>query len=210
MRLGIFGGTFNPIHVGHLRAAEEVRERLGLDTVVFVPSSLPPHKELDHGVPGPVRLAMVEASIRGNPCFQVSPVEVERSGPSYSLLTIEHFRSLSGSVPYFLIGQDAFNEISSWHRAKEVLAASHFAVMTRPGAPRPPVEKIIPEGMARFRPNGDGYVSEHGTEIIFVEVTQFAVSSSMVRRLCREGRSVRYLVSDGAHDIMTAGRIYRT
>jgi nicotinate-nucleotide adenylyltransferase len=208
MRLGIFGGTFNPIHAGHLRAAEEVREGLALDKVVFVPSALPPHKELEDDVPGRVRLAMVEASIRGNPGFEASSFEVERPGPSYSLFTIEHFRSIAGTTPYFILGQDAFNEISTWYSWERLFDLAHFAVMTRPGSASPRLPDILPVVHGRYRPAKGGYMGEGGNEIVFVEVTRFAVSSSQVRGLVRGGRSIRYLVADAAMDIIDSERIY--
>jgi len=104
MRLGIFGGTFNPVHVGHLRVAEEVREALDLEKVVFVPSSIPPHKELDDDVEGARRLEIVRMSIGDNPFFEVSSYEVDRPGNSYSIRTIEHFRGVFGTIPVFILG----------------------------------------------------------------------------------------------------------
>ncbi|HPC47528.1 MAG TPA: nicotinate-nucleotide adenylyltransferase [Deltaproteobacteria bacterium] len=209
MRLGIFGGTFNPIHVGHLRAAEEVREALGLDRVVFVPSAIPPHKELADGVDAGLRLAMVRGSIAGNDAFEVSSFEVDRPGPSYSVHTIEHYRGVTGSTPYFVLGQDAFNEIATWHMASRLFRLAHFAVMTRPGAPRHPLEKILPQGAPPFVERDARHVNEHGNEIVYVEVTRYEVSSSMIRSLVRGGKSIRYLVTDAVRDIINAERIYQ-
>ncbi|MCU0577176.1 MAG: nicotinate-nucleotide adenylyltransferase [Desulfobacterota bacterium] len=209
MRLGIFGGTFNPIHVGHLRAAEEVREALDLERIVFVPSSMPPHKELDDNVEGAKRLEIVKLSIQGNPFFEVSSFEVDRPGNSYSIRTIEHFRGISGGSPYFIVGQDAFSEISSWYEATRLFDVAHFVVMSRPHAPRRPLEEILGEGAGRFHRTERGHENDRGNEIVLVDVTAYAVSSSMIRDLCRRGLSIRYLVSEKAHDFIRKERIYR-
>ncbi|MFY9396731.1 MAG: adenylyltransferase/cytidyltransferase family protein, partial [Desulfomonilia bacterium] len=102
MRIGIFGGTFNPIHLGHLRAAEDVRESLGLEKVIFVPSYLPPHKELDSQVPGDVRLAMTRLAVRSNPAFEPCGFEVEQGGNSYSVRTIEYLAGRYRTTPVFI------------------------------------------------------------------------------------------------------------
>lgn len=211
MRLGIFGGTFNPVHVGHLRAAEEVREALGLEKVVFVPSSIPPHKELDDNVEGSRRLEIVRLSVQGNPFFEVSTFEVDRPGNSYSIRTIEHFREMYGGTPYFIIGQDAFNEISTWYHAERLFSLTNFAVMSRPDAARPLLPDILGGAAARYRPVGEGnrYVNDLGNDIVFVEVTAYAVSSSRIRQLCRQGGSIRYLVTGEAYEYITKERIYR-
>lgn len=208
MRLGIFGGTFNPIHVGHLRVAEEVREALDLGKIVFVPSCTPPHKELDDNVEGSIRLEIVRMSIRGNPFFEVSSYEVDRPGNSYSIRTIEHFRDITGTTPFFILGQDAFHEISTWYQAERLFDLAHFAVMSRPEAPRSSLDDILGSVAGRYRPTGRGYVNDRGNEIVFTDVTAYAVSSSHVRELCRKGRSIRYLVADDAYEYIRKERIY--
>jgi nicotinate-nucleotide adenylyltransferase len=209
MRLGIFGGTFNPIHIGHLRVAEEVREALDLEKIVFVPSSIPPHKELDDNVEGAKRLEIVKMSIRDNPCFEVSSYEVDRPGNSYSIRTIEHFRGLAGTTPFFILGQDTFNEISTWYQAQELFDLAHFAVMSRPEASRAPLEEVLGASAGRYRAPPVGQVNDMGNEIVFIDVTAYAVSSSRIRELCRNGKSIRYLVSEAAHEYIRKERIYR-
>ena len=208
MRLGIFGGTFNPVHVGHLRVAEEVREALDLEKVVFVPSSIPPHKELGEDVEGARRLEIVRMSIGDNPFFEVSSYEVDRPGNSYSIRTIEHFRGVFGTIPVFILGQDAFNEISTWYQAERLFDLAHFAVMSRPDVPRPSLGDVLGGAAGRFRPTDRGYVNDAGNEIMFVDVTAYAVSSSRIRELCRHGGSIRYLVTDSACAYITKERIY--
>lgn len=208
MRIGIFGGTFNPIHLGHLRAAEEVREALDLEKVLFVPSHLPPHKELASDVPGRVRLEIVRLAVRSNPFFELSSFEVEQGGSSYSVRTIEHVRQRFESVPWFILGQDAFNEILAWYQTGRLFDLAHFAVMSRPGAQRPELAHILAEEAARFRPAPDGYVSSEGNRIVFVDVTPLDISSSKIRDLCAQGRSVTYLIPKEVEEYIGRERIY--
>ncbi len=209
MKLGIFGGTFNPIHLGHLRSAQEVSERLGLERVIFVPSFIPPHKELAHGVPGKQRLEAVRLAIRDNPIFELSAFEVEAGVTSYSIRTIEHMRREHQTTPYFILGQDAFNEITSWYEAPRLFSLAHFVIMTRPGAPRKPLEAVLGDLSEPFAPTDRGFRNAGGCEIMYLEVTALDISSSLIRSLCREGRSIRYLVPPAVEDYIAREGIYR-
>jgi nicotinate-nucleotide adenylyltransferase len=208
MRLGLFGGTFNPIHVGHLRVAEEVRESLELEKVIFVPSYLPPHKELTDNVEGEKRLEIVRLSIQSNTHFAVSSFEVDSGGNSYSIRSIEHIRQKYECTPYFILGQDAFNEITTWFEANRLFDLSHFVVMSRPDAKRLPLTEVLRGGATRFVPTEKGFINECGNEIIFVEVTPYVLSSSLIRELCKRGRSIRYLVPEKVCDYIIRERIY--
>lgn len=208
MRLGIFGGTFNPIHFGHLRAAEEVRQDIGLDEVVFVPSYIPPHKELAGEVSARKRLEIVRLAIRSNPFFNLSSFEVDQEGNSYSIRTIEHIRMDYGITPYFILGQDAFNEISTWYEAQRLFDLAHFVVMSRPNARRHALEEVLGDKANGFVGSGKGYVNSSGNKILYVEVTPLDISSSLIRELCRQGRSIRYLVPDEVEEYMRNERMY--
>lgn len=208
MRLGIFGGTFNPVHLGHLRVAEEVRETLELEKILFVPSYLPPHKELDSGVPGSIRLEIVRRAVSSNPFFELSAFEVEQGGNSYSVRTIDHLRRLHRTTPYFILGQDAFNEILTWYDAQHLFDLAHFAVMSRPGAIRPDLKDVLAEAASRFEKTSYGYVNSQGNRIIFVDVTPLDISSSKIRDLCRQGRSITYLVPREVEEYIRSERIY--
>ena len=135
-RVGIFGGTFNPIHLGHLRAAEQVTETLGLERMIFVPCAQPPHKPEsadDPIAPAAERLAWVRAATAGNPRFEVDPLEIERSGPSYSVETLRALAARSaGPPPVFTIGHDAFVEVGTWREPEALFTLAHFAVIARP------------------------------------------------------------------------------
>lgn len=209
MKLGIFGGTFNPVHLGHLRAAEEVREQAGLDKVVFVPSHLPPHKELAGDVPGRHRLELVKIAVRDNPHFLASDVEVNGGGVSYSVHTIEHFRGEFDTVPWFILGQDAFDEIAAWYDMPRILTLANFLVMSRPGSERGDVPRILGPHAVPYTRTATGYVHECGTEIRFVDVTMLDISSSAIRERIAAGASIRYLVTPGVEEYIMQERMYR-
>ena len=212
--VGIFGGTFNPIHLGHLRAAEEVREALGLARVVFVPSADPPLKRggADPIAPARERLAWVELAIRGNPAFAVDALELERPGPSYTVDTLRELaRRLAPARPVFIVGSDAMAELSSWREPKALLELAHFAVLTRPPSGTGSLAAWIPPELAAelvLAPSGEE--ARHrsaGTWLRRVCIDALAISSTDVRRRLREGRSVRYLLPDPVLDaVMRSGR----
>jgi nicotinate-nucleotide adenylyltransferase len=208
MRLGIFGGTFNPIHYGHLRAAEEVRQEIGLDTVVFVPSYIPPHKDLAGWTPAEKRLEIVRLAIEKNASFALSPFEVDQGGNSYSIRTIEHMREQHGVTPYFILGQDAFNEISTWYESERLFDLAHFVVMSRPDADRPLLEDVLGRMASSFERTDGGFVNGAGNRIVFVRVTPLDISSSLIRSLRNRGRSIRYLVPGEVEDYIGNERMY--
>ena len=203
-RVGVFGGTFNPIHVGHLHAAEEIAEILGLQRVWFVPSADPPHKEgsaADPLAPAGQRLAWVRAAVADNPRFGVDPLEIERGGRSFSVDTLRTLGArVAPELPVFVIGQDAFAEVGSWREPDALLTLAHFAVMTRPpSAPGAPAAWLPESLLERFELAPDAASARHreaGTWLRRVDVHAFDVSASDVRRRLREGRSVRYLLPE--------------
>lgn len=202
MDLGVLGGTFNPVHLGHLRAAEEVGEALGLERVAFVPAKSPPHKGGEAMAPPEVRLAMVRAAVDGNPRFRVLDLELRRSGPSYSFDTLTALRRELAPEDrlWFLVGADAFREIHTWHRYEELFALADFAVMRRPpgGAPLGPPAAVAD----RFELRGTGFRHVSGREVRVVPVTLLDVSSTRIRRALAAGASVRYLVPEAVRRLL--------
>ena len=203
-RVGIYGGTFNPIHIGHLRAAEEVAEALDLERVIFVPSSQPPHKRTsqdDPIAPAAERLAWVRIAVEDNPRFEVDALEVERGGSSFAVETLRIIgRKTSPELPVFIIGQDAFVELGSWREPERLITLANFAVTTRPPAKKGSLAEWLPsiyEDAVEIAPDGlSGRHRAAGTWIRLVEVSALDISSSDIRARLREGRSVRYLVPD--------------
>jgi nicotinate-nucleotide adenylyltransferase len=215
-RIGLFGGTFNPIHVGHLRAAEEVREILGLERMVFVPAALPPHKPARAGdaiAPAEARLGWVRDATRGNPRFEVDPLELGRAGPSYSVDTLRAWsaRTSPGSC-VFVIGHDAFADLGTWREPRELLRLAHFAVTTRPPSSEGSLARWLPPSLADevvLAPDGrSGVHKSAGTWIRALEITALDVSASDLRARLRSGRSVRYLLPDAIHDDVVASGFY--
>ena len=207
MELGVLGGTFNPVHLGHLRAAEEVREALGLDRVLFIPAKIPPHKGGVRIAPPEVRFELVRDALAGNPHFEVSDLELGREGPSYSVDTLEDLRRGMACRDrlWFLLGADAFREIHTWHRYAELFALADIAVMRRPplgSDPAPP-----PDLSGQFSRSDSGLRHVSGREVRFVAVTLLDISSTRIRAALSEGRSVRYLVPEPVREkLETLGR----
>ena len=207
-RVGIYGGTFNPIHIAHLRAAEEVAETLDLERVIFVPSSQPPHKktsEDDPIAPAEERLAWVRIAVAGNPRFEVDALEVERGGASFAVETLRIIgRKTAPELPVFIIGHDAFVELGSWREPDRLITLANFAVTTRPPAKKGSLAEWLPsiyEDAVEIAPDGlSGRHNAAGTWIRLVELSALDISSSDIRARLREGRSVRYLVPDAVSD----------
>jgi len=207
-RVGIYGGTFNPIHIGHLRAAEEVAEALDLERIVFVPSAQPPHKQAsasDPIAPAADRLAWVRDAVADNPRFSVDSIEVDRGGASYAVDTLRCLgRQTDPERPVFIIGQDAFVEIGSWREPAQLLTLAHFAVTTRPPIASGSLADWIPKSLApTIEIAADGRSARHrsaDTWIRVLEISLLDVSSSDIRARIRAGRSVRYLIPDSVSE----------
>lgn len=220
---GVLGGTFNPIHLGHLRAAEEVREQLDLARVIFVPSADPPLKRESElcVAPAETRLAWVRLAVADNPCFEVDPLELGREGPSYSVDTLRVLgERLAPERPVFVIGDDAFAELASWRDPAALLELAHFAVIERPG---PPADRAagapaaapaawLPEALREdYEPVDEAGALVHrraGTWIRRLAIAGLEVSSTDVRRRLGEGRSVRYLLPEGVWRAVVASGVY--
>ena len=213
--IGIFGGTFNPIHVGHLRAAEEVAESLGLAQVLFVPAANPPLKR-DGGVtlaPAIDRFRWVEAAIAENPRFEISAVEQGRAGPSYLVDTLRLLREeLAPAEPVFILGQDAFAQLDAWRAPDLLPTLAHFAVVTRPPGGGDLGDWLPASLAASVEIEPGGQHASHktaGTWIRRVPISTFDVSATDIRQRLRNGRSIRYLVPEIARELIEKCDAYR-
>ena len=169
-RIGLFGGTFNPIHFGHLRAAEEVQEFFHLDKIIFIPARIPPHKTEKAIVAPEHRLNMVKLAIQYNPCFEISDFEIQRNSKSYSIITIEHFQKKLGfdTSLFFLMGMDAFLEINTWKDFAQLFSLTNFIIMSRPGYHKKASADLLPiDGNKNFAYNPDGnyYIHSSGNKL---------------------------------------------
>jgi nicotinate-nucleotide adenylyltransferase len=221
IRIGIFGGTFNPVHLGHLRAALEVREGFRLDQVFLIPAALPPHKPSGEIAAADDRLAMIDLAIAGNSGLKVSEVELGRAGPSYTIDTIQHFyRTLPRDSRIFLVmGLDAFLEIDSWKSYEELLTTVPFIVINRPGQTptdagdaRAAVERYLHAKVSeayRFVKSESGYTAPGRATIYIHRVTSMEISATRIRALIRQGRSIEYLVPSKVLKFIHQKGLYR-
>ncbi len=214
MKIGLFGGTFDPIHWGHLRSAEEVRETFSLDRILFIPASQPPLKEKQPAASGQDRMEMVRLAIAKNPCFGVSTVEISRPGKSYSIDTIRHFarkQSPENSL-YFILGLDAFRQIGSWKDFREIFPLCHLIVTSRPGCAEPLSLRRMPVAIRRlfcYDRKKEAYRHTSGTYLFFLKITDISISASETRGRLREGRSIRYLVPLEVESYIKRKGLYR-
>lgn len=197
-RIGVFGGTFNPIHVGHLRSAVEVREVQQLDRIVFVPSALPPHKSRAGLAPAEDRYAMVSRAIAGQRGFSVSRVEIDRPGPSYAIDTLELLRAERPTARHaFILGMDAFCEIGTWKKYRSLFACCDLIVTSRPPHALPDLRALLPvvaRGDFCYGRSEEELIHASGHRVIFQRIHDLEISATELRRLCRQGRSLRFLV----------------
>jgi nicotinate-nucleotide adenylyltransferase len=196
-RLGILGGTFDPIHVGHLDAADAARAALSLDEILFVPAHDPPHRPIDPRATADQRFALVSLAIADRPGDRVSDVELLRQGPSYTDDTLRslHAEGWRASQLFFILGADAFAEIATWHGYPSFLDLSHFIVIARPGATIDMAVARTPELRARMSVAGDADAIEEGPLRIFlVEASTRDVSSTGIRQRLAAGQPIDDLV----------------
>jgi len=212
MKIGILGGTFNPIHLAHLNIAAAVRDRFTLDRIIFIPAAIPPHKELDGAIAYADRRAMVALAIAGEPAFTVSDIEERRGGWSYSVYTLAELQALHPDDElYFIIGSDSFLEIASWYRAAEIFTLSNIVVVERPQAPLADLLAALPVAMrGEFCYDSTAMRLTHrsGFSVYYLPGTPLAISSSEIRRLVRSGQSIRHLVPDAVARYIFEKRIY--
>lgn len=196
-RIGIFGGTFDPIHLGHMIIAEQVREELRLDSVVFVPGGIPPHKEASSvRANAEYRVAMVEAAVEGNERFTVDRVEVDAGRPMHTVDTLPILKErLPGGEWYFITGADEVSNLLSWKEPDRLLEETIMVAATRPGYDLAALGHLE----ARLR-NFD--------RIVPVECSRVDISATAIRRRMLQGKSVRYMVPDGVYEIIEDRGLY--
>lgn len=183
-RVGVMGGTFNPIHTGHLVTAEEARHAFALDLVAFVPAGQPWQKEGVDVAPAEDRYLMTVIATASNPAFAVSRAEIDRAGPTYTIDTLRVMRdTYPGAELFFITGADAILSILTWKEPEEVLREARFIAATRLGYDLERLEKELPQGLE--------------DRVLIMEIPALAISSTDVRARVREGRPIRYLVPEG-------------
>lgn len=214
MRWGIFGGSFDPVHLGHLRCAEEVRELMRLDRIFFVPAGIPPHKPVEELTPFSHRYEMLKRAISGHPFFEVSDEEGKRMGVSYTVDTIDAWRKRYPEGPdlFFITGQDAFEDIRTWKEWERLIFSCNFVVMNRPGFTDLDLNRVLtPTVAARFNLQAEGncYLGPQGYGIYLVRVTFLDIKARAIRQRIREGRSIAYLTPDSVIGYIEDNKLYK-
>ena len=206
--VGVYGGTFDPIHLGHLRTAQEVFERLGLERMLMVPAGNPPHRQAPLASPQQ-RLAMLRLALTGVPGLLAESCEVERAGPSYMVDTLARLRRRYPAAPLVLvIGMDAFQGLPRWHEWQRIPDLAHLLVMVRPGASEqfpPELQTLLAQrrvdAPATLRATPSGCIH-------FMRVSQLEISASAIRALVAAGREPRFLVPEAVRSYIAAARLY--
>jgi nicotinate-nucleotide adenylyltransferase len=208
--VGLFGGTFNPVHNGHLRLARAAADSLGLQKLIFIPSAIPPHKDLAGDTAPKHRLRMVELAIQGDPLFEVSGVEVSRGGPSYTLTTLQQMhRKMPGARFVFLIGADAWLEIGAWHRVQDVLPLADWALMRRPGFDLGSDVESLGELSSEFEEVAGAFVhKDSGARIFDIDLPLIDISSSAIRQKIQSGESIRGMTPQAVVEYIERENLY--
>jgi nicotinate-nucleotide adenylyltransferase len=188
--LAIFGGTFNPPHLGHLIVAEHARTELHLDRVLFLPAAMPPHKLTDDIIAADHRIAMLRCAIEGNEHFAVSELEIQRGGVSYTIDTLRQLKQRGEDKLFLLIGMDNLLEFHTWKSPEQILQLATVVVMTRPGFR---AADVPPEMKDR---------------VTICPVPEIDIASREIRLRVREGKSIRYLVSDAVAEYVRQHNLY--
>lgn len=212
MRLGILGGAFDPIHYAHLRVAEEARESISLEKVLFIPTAVPPHKADRLLTPFTDRLKMVELAIEHVPHFAVSDIESIMPGRSYSVETLRRLRELYNRETefYFIIGLDAFSELPTWREYKSLPSYAHLVVVHRPGRSHDELRAIMDQHFSGYscNPLREEYLLEGQHSILYLSTTNLDISSTYIRNAIQDRRSVRFLLPPDVEEYIYRNGLY--
>ncbi|MFZ5907703.1 MAG: nicotinate-nucleotide adenylyltransferase [Nitrospirota bacterium] len=217
MKIGIFGGTFNPVHYGHLRAAEEVREQLGMDTVLFIPSKNPPLKTRNVA-PAKHRYEMLKRALRGSRQFTLSDIEFVRKGKSYTVRTLKSLQSLHPNAEFcFILGIDAFLDIPNWWQPEKLVALTDFVIISRPGyrfkdlsaSPYLKAGTGMLQGLDRSRSRQRRVGLPGERQAWLLSVTPVGISSTEIRNLLSKGRSIKFLLPPDVESYIILNKLYR-
>ena len=215
MRVGLMGGTFDPVHIGHLRVAEETVEALSLDRLFFIPSADPPHKPLETVTAFEHRLRMVRIAVEDNPLFAVSDVEGKLPGKSYTVATLREFRKTlpEETELFFIVGMDAFLELDTWWNHMEIFRLVRPVVLRRPGHTGEEVETFLRSKISPLyerNTSRERFVHPELFPVHYLRNTRIGTSSTKIRHFRATGKSLRYLVPPGVIDYIEANGLYRT
>lgn len=199
MKIAVMGGTFDPIHYGHLVVAEAARAKFNFDKVIFMPTGSPAHKQEMDVTEGYHRYQMTVLATSSNPYFEVSKIELERMGITYTIDTIKELKRLFGDIKiYFITGADALLEILTWHKVEELFSICEFIAATRPGFHKKDMEQKLKEISSKFREN-----------INMLDIPALAISSTHIRKRVSEGEPIKYLLPESVEQYIYEKGLYR-
>ena len=199
-KIGILGGTFDPVHIGHLILAQSAYEQLGLEKVIFIPSGMPPHKmDQKRGVPDAERIKMVKLAIEGNRAFELNDMEMDSKEPTYTYLTLQ---KLCGEYPendyYFIIGEDSLVDFAGWKNPEVIVRYCHIVAAVRPGSSDEKIEEIIAKTQKKT-----------GGDFIYIKSPLLEISSREIRQRIGNGMSVRYLIPEKVEEHIVKNGLYK-
>ena len=198
-KIAIMGGTFDPIHYGHLVTAEAVMHEYQIDKILFIPSGQPPHKSGNQVTSAEQRYLMTLLATETNPRFFTSRIEIDREGYTYTIDTIRELKTIyPESEIYFITGADAFSQILTWKNPELLLSSCHFVVATRPGYSR-----------TKSAPQIEAIMKEHADTLHYLEVPALAISSSEIRKRVQEGRPIKYLLPETVENYIAKHNLYQ-
>ncbi|MEE8575219.1 MAG: nicotinate-nucleotide adenylyltransferase [Thermodesulfobacteriota bacterium] len=215
MHIVIMGGTFDPIHYGHLRGAEEVRETIKADKVLFIPAAVSPNKTEDEAAPAEDRLEMVRLATKDNPKFEVSDMEIKRGGKSYTIDTLKELQKEhpEGTLLTLVIGSDSYNDIMTWHEYASIFSYASIVILPRPRHVPKKIEKFLPvelaqefwydEGKSAYKHNDSGNV------VFCLDSTTLDISSTAVRALNGVNASIKYMVPPEVEEYIRTKGLYK-
>jgi len=214
-RIGLLGGTFNPVHEGHLRAAREVEQKFALNKILFIPSYIPPHKQTTDVASPADRLAMVEIAVRVNPHFIASPIEIEAQEKSYSIITLNKVKNVYRDARvFFILGIDAFLEIETWRSYQKVLGQCHFIVTSRPGYLLTEAKNVLPVSYTgKLFDLGESESVEEDLlfkfRIFLLSIRALDISSTEIRRRIKQGQSIKGFVPEAVEVYIKKKKLYQ-
>jgi nicotinate-nucleotide adenylyltransferase len=213
LRLGILGGTFDPIHMGHLRTAEEIGQELDLEKVYLIPSASPPHKTEEPVTPFSHRLTMTRLAIVGSSLLDVLDLEGRRTGPSYSIETLRELNAAFKPDPniFFILGIDAFLEINTWKEYERLFEYAHFVIIPRPGYGKEKIEPFLMKSGLEIDKSlkASIFLMKSGKTLTLRETTLMDISSTRIREMVQKGKSIHFLVPGAVRDYITEKGLYR-
>jgi nicotinate-nucleotide adenylyltransferase len=214
VNIGIFGGTFDPIHYGHLRTAEEVRNLFHLEKVLFIPSADPPHKDASSVTSASCRLEMVRSAVGDHPPFHASDLECRMGGKSYSIETLHLLRDRFGNAPFlfFILGSDAFIDIPTWKDWEDLFGLTNFVVIARPGYPVDGLQGILPNGLLDkfdYEPQHQKFTHRSGYGVYFRRCSLIDISSTRIREMVKRGESIKYFLPKEVENYIDREGLYR-